>query len=38
MYIDDQDVDIEFIDDNYEELKCPEKRELLRATIFIVYL
>ena len=30
MDIDDQDDDIEFIDDN-DELKCPEKSELLRA-------
>ena len=31
MDIDDQDDDIEFIDDNDEELKCPEKSELLHA-------
>ena len=31
MDIDYQDDDIEFIDDNDEELKCPEKSELLRA-------
>ena len=29
LYTDDQDDDIEFIDDNYEELKCPDKSELL---------
>ena len=31
MDIDDQDFDIEFIYDNYEQLNCPEKSELLRA-------
>ena len=31
MDIDDQADDIEFIDDNDVELKCPEKSELLRA-------
>ena len=29
--IDDQDVDIEFIDENCEEIKCSEESELLRA-------